>query len=113
MKALRACVAILAVGTLLVGCGRDWEEDVRFKVTRINPEHETVPGRTAPPYVVLALDQEDPKGLVPLDTAGAPIDQFPAGIKVDDVVVCKVRQVEENNADGLEPETRVGPCRSA
>lgn len=113
MKALKACVAVLAVGALLAGCGSEWEEEVRFKVTRITPEHEVTPGRTSPPHVVLALDQEDPKGLTSLETAGADIDQFPAGIKVDDVVVCKVRQSEENNLDGLGPESEVGPCRMA
>ncbi|MEU4738961.1 hypothetical protein AB0G02_00675 [Actinosynnema sp. NPDC023658] len=113
MKALKACVAVLAVGALLVGCGSEWEEDVRFKVTRINPEHEVTPGHTSPAYVVLALDQDDPKGLVSLDTAGADVDQFPAGIAVGDVVTCKVRQVESNNVDGLGAETTVGPCRAA
>ncbi|NUT47369.1 MAG: hypothetical protein HOV94_08665 [Saccharothrix sp.] len=113
MKALKACVAVLAVGALLVGCGSDWEEEVRFKVTRITPEHEVVPGRTSPAHVVLELDQDDPGALVPLDTAGADIDQFPEGIKAGDAVVCKVRQVEKNNLDGLEPESAVGPCRAA
>lgn len=113
MKALKACLAILAVGTLLVGCSSDWEEEVRFKVTRITPEHETVPGKTSPPYVVLALDQDDPGAKVSLKTAGADIDRFPDGIKVGDAVICQVRQVEKNNLDGLEPESEVGPCRLA
>ncbi len=113
MKALKACLAILAVGTLLVGCSADWEEEVRFKVTRITPERQVTPGHTSPPYVVLALDQDDPDPLVALDTAGADIDQFPEGIKAGDVVICKVRQVEKNNLDGLEPESEVGPCRTA
>ncbi|ONI82756.1 hypothetical protein ALI22I_40325 [Saccharothrix sp. ALI-22-I] len=113
MKALKACVAVLAVGILLVGCSSDWEEDVQFKVTRIVPERQVTPGHTSPPYVVLALDQDDPDGLVSLNTAGADIDQFPDGIKADDVVICKIRQVERNNLDGLEAETTVGPCRMA
>lgn len=113
MKALKACLAILAVGTLLVGCSTVWEEEVRFKVTRITPEHETTPGNTSPPYVVVALDQDDPGPLVPLNTTGAEIGQFPEGIEVGDAVICKVRQVEKNNLDGLEPESEVGPCRLA
>jgi hypothetical protein len=111
VKALKACVAVLAAGALLVGCGNSWEEEVRFKVTRITPEQQITPGKTKPPYVVLALDQEDPDGLVSLDTAGADIDQFPEGIKAGDVVICEVRQDEKNNLDGLEPESEVGPCR--
>ncbi|WP_158847104.1 hypothetical protein [Saccharothrix deserti] len=113
MKALKACVAVLAVGTLLVGCSSEWEEDVQFKVTRITPETEVTPGRTSPPRAVLALDQEDPKGLVALNTASADLDQFPDGIKAGDVVICKVRQVEANNLDGLGAESTVGPCRMA
>jgi hypothetical protein len=112
VKAFKACVAVLAVGALLAGCGNSWEEDVRFKVTRINPEREVTPGHKAPPYVVLALDQDDPGPLVSLDTAGADIDQFPDGIKAGDVVICKVHQVEKNNVDGLEPESRIGPCHT-
>ncbi|ROP39583.1 hypothetical protein [Saccharothrix texasensis] len=113
MKALKACLAILAVGTLLVGCSAKWEEEVRFKVTRITPERETVPGQMSPPYVVLALDQDDPEPLVSLSTTGAGIDQFPEGVKAGDAVICEVRQVEKNNLDGLEPESEVGPCRLA
>ncbi|MFD1148685.1 hypothetical protein [Saccharothrix hoggarensis] len=113
MKAFKACVAVVAAGVLLAGCGSEWEEDVRFKVTRITPEREVTPGNMAPPHVVLALDQDDPDGLVPLTTAGADIDQFPDGIEAGDVVVCKVRQVEANNLDGLGAETTVGPCRAA
>jgi hypothetical protein len=113
VKALKACVAVLAVGTLLVGCGGEWEQDVRFKVTRITPEREITPGHVAPPHVVLALDQDDPEPLVSLDTAGADIDQFPDGIEAGDAVICTVRQVEENSLDGLGPESAVGPCRMA
>jgi hypothetical protein len=113
VKALKACVAILAVGTLLVGCGSEWEEEVRFKVTRITPEHETVPGQVSPPHVVLELDQDDPGAPVPLKTAGADLDRFPQGVKAGDAVICTVRQVEKNNLDGLEPESEVGPCRMA
>ena len=113
MKALKACVAVLAVGTLLVGCSADWEEEVRFKVTRITPETEVTPNRTLPPRAVLELDQDDPGGIVTIKTVSAELDQFPDGIKAGDVVICKVRQVEDNNLDGLAPETEVGPCRSA
>ncbi|KOX35033.1 hypothetical protein ADK67_00365 [Saccharothrix sp. NRRL B-16348] len=113
MKALKACLAILAVGTLLVGCSADWEEEVRFKVTRITPERQVTPGHTSPPRAVMELDQDDPGALVKLDTASAELDQFPEGIKAGDVVICKVRQVEKNNLDGLEPESEVGPCRLA
>ncbi|MFE9744529.1 hypothetical protein ACFYOT_06465 [Saccharothrix saharensis] len=48
-----------------------------------------------------------------LKTAGADIDRFPNGIKAGDAVICKVRQVEKNNLDGLEPESEVGPCQLA
>ena len=113
MKALKACVAVLAVGTLLVGCSADWEEDVRFKVIRITPETEVTPNRTLPARAVLELDQEDPGGIVSVKEAGAELDRFPAGVKVGDAVICKVRQVEKNNLDGLAPETEVGPCRMA
>ncbi|MBB5806498.1 hypothetical protein F4560_006266 [Saccharothrix ecbatanensis] len=111
MKALKACVAVLAAGALLVGCSNSWEEEVRFKVTSITPERQVTPGHTSPPRVVMALDQDDPDALVPLNKASAEIDQFPAGIKVGDVVICEVRQDEKNNLDGLEPESEVGPCR--
>ena len=113
MKALKACLAILAVGTLLVGCSAEWEEEVRFKVIRISPETEVPPNRTLPARAALEIDQDDPGAIVTIKSAGADIDQFPEGIKVGDAVICKVRQVEKNNLDGLEPETEVGPCRLA
>lgn len=113
MKALKACAALLVAGALLVGCGREWEEEVRFKVTRIHPEKELTPGHTSPPHVVLELDQEDPGGIRPLATAGADIDRFPPGVAVGDVVVCRVRQSEDNSFDGVDPQTEVGPCRAA
>lgn len=113
MKALKACLATLAVGTLLVGCSAEWEEEVRFKVTRITPETEVTPNRTLPARAVLELDQEDPGAIVTITSASADIGQFPEGIKAGDAVICKVRQVEKNNVDGLEPETEIGPCRLA
>ncbi|XVS64226.1 hypothetical protein ACQPYE_39290 [Actinosynnema sp. CA-299493] len=113
MKALKACLATLAVGTLLVGCGAEWEEEVRFKVTRITEATEVTPNRTLPARAVLELDQEDPGAIVSIPSAGADLDQFPAGVEVGDAVICKVRQVEDNNLDGVEPKTEVGPCRQA
>jgi type 1 fimbria pilin len=111
MRILAVVVVLLA----LTSCSADseWEGDVKFKVTRIAPAHEVVPGTTAPPYVVLALDQAEPKSIQKITTAGADEDQFPPGVKVDDSVVCKVRQYDDNSLDDVDMKTTVGPCRRA
>ncbi|CCH35452.1 hypothetical protein ABZ816_12685 [Actinosynnema sp. NPDC047251] len=112
MKALKAVVVVAVSGSLLVGCGSDWTGDVRFKVTRIAPARESM-GEAKKPFVVLELDQEQPDGIPEITTEGADSDQFPADIKVGDVVVCTLHRSDDNGLDGVEAKQTVGPCRRA
>ncbi|PSL55074.1 hypothetical protein B0I31_10531 [Saccharothrix carnea] len=110
MKALKACLATLAVGTLLVGCSSEWSGEVDFKVLKINPAYESM-GETKPSYVNLEIDQEQPGGIEQLSKNSADLDQFPEGIKVGDLVVCSVRQSDQSGFDQEGVQTVVGPCR--
>ncbi|MFJ6670751.1 hypothetical protein ACIQMJ_06540 [Actinosynnema sp. NPDC091369] len=110
MKALKACVAVLAVGTLLVGCSSEWSGEVDFKVVKINPPYESM-GETKPSYVNLELDQDQPGGIERIDKKSADLDRFPEGIKVGDLVVCTVRQSDQSGFDQEGVRTEVGPCR--
>ncbi|MDQ2582823.1 hypothetical protein [Saccharothrix yanglingensis] len=113
MKALKACVAVLAVGSLLVGCGSEWEDDVRFKVARVTPETQVTPGTTTGPRLILEIDQEKPDSVTEISTESVAADQAPEGAAVGDVLVCKVRQWDDNSLDGVGLTTDVGPCRAA
>lgn len=107
----RVCVAVLALGSLLAGCGSEWEGDVRFKVTRIAPPYESL-GEPKPALVVLALDQELPDSAPRIENAGVDADQAPEGVEVGDPLVCRVRQSDDNGLDDVDAEIAVGPCRT-
>ncbi|WP_367134305.1 hypothetical protein [Saccharothrix sp. HUAS TT1] len=111
MKALKACVAVLAAGALLVGCGAgEWSGDVDFKVVKINPGYESM-GETKPSFVNLEIDQEQPDGIEQITRTAADLDQFPEGIAVGDLVVCAVRQSDESGFDQEGVQSGIGPCR--
>jgi hypothetical protein len=103
-------VVVAAVGMLLAGCGSEWEGDAHFKVLRIVPD----PTGKAPTRVGMELT-EDLKGeFAPgRGTYGANIDQYPADIKVDDQVICKIRRWDDNGFDGVDPQVEVSSCRKA
>jgi hypothetical protein len=111
VKALKACVAVLAAGALLVGCGgSEWSGQVRFKVTDIKPDETLVSGAKWPGRVSLDLDQEQPDGLAPITTAWAKLTDVPAGTAVGDVLVCTVRERDDSKFDDAEPVQEFGPC---
>ncbi|MCE6995727.1 hypothetical protein LZG04_13075 [Saccharothrix sp. S26] len=110
MKALKACVAVLAVGALLAGCGSDWAGEVNFKVVQVNPPYESM-GQTKPAYANLEIDQDQPGGLERIGKKSADLDQFPEGIEVGDLVVCSVRQSDRGGFDQEGVQTEIGPCR--
>ncbi|GAA3460789.1 hypothetical protein ACFFSW_33795 [Saccharothrix longispora] len=112
MKALKACVAVLAVGSLLVGCGSEWEDDVRFKVIEISPRTNLTRTETIGNHFRLELDQEKPDSVAPFSHAAVTDEQVPEGTEVGDVLMCKVRQWDENSFDGVGLQTDTGPCRT-
>jgi len=104
---MRGILLLLPAFLLLAGCSSEWKEDVRFKVREIG---EISSG----PLVVLDVDGEAPEGIHGrISTGSAKPDQFPADIKAGDLVVCQVRQYDDNGFDGKDPKTTVGPCRRA
>ena len=112
MKALKACLAVLAVGTLLVGCGSsEWSGQVRFKVSEIKPDETLVNGATWPGRVSLDLDQDQPDGAAPITVAWAKLTDVPSGTAVGDVLVCTVKQRDDSKLDDAEPVQNVGPCK--
>ncbi|MBB5954569.1 hypothetical protein FHS29_001139 [Saccharothrix tamanrassetensis] len=113
MKALKVGVVVAAMGFLLAGCGggKEWEGEVTFKVTRLNPASESM-GKTVPPYANLEIDQDEPGSVEPIGTRIADLDRLPEGVRVGDVVVCRVRQSDESGFDQEGVRTDVGPCRS-
>ncbi|WP_033436431.1 hypothetical protein [Saccharothrix sp. NRRL B-16314] len=113
MKVLKACAVVLAVGTVLAGCGSsEWSGEIRFKVVRVNPAYESM-GETKPPYVNLEIDQDQVDSIEQITKNAADLDQFPEGIKVGDLVVCSVRQSDKSGFDQEGVQTDVGPCRAA
>ncbi|MFD1148686.1 hypothetical protein [Saccharothrix hoggarensis] len=114
MKAFKACVAVVAVGTLVVACGSsEWSGDVRFKVTDIKPDETLVSGATWPGRVSLDLDQEQPDGASPISAAWTRLDKVPDGTAVGDVLVCTVNQRDDSKLDDAEAVQDIGPCRKA
>ena len=87
VKALKACPAVLAVGTLLVGCGASG-------LARWLHRREDQPG-----------------GGEQITKTAADPDQFPEGIKAGGLVVCSVRQSDRSGFDQEGVQTVVGPCR--
>ncbi|WP_447004753.1 hypothetical protein ACRAKI_35110 [Saccharothrix isguenensis] len=111
MKALKACVAVLAVGALLVGCGgREWSGDVDFEVVKINPAYESM-GETKPAYANLEIDQDQPGSVEQITKKAVDLDRLPDGIKAGDLVTCSVRQSDNSGFDQKGVQTDVGPCR--
>lgn len=114
MKALKACVAVLAVGTLLAGCGGgEWSGDVRFEVTEVKPDETLVSGGTWPGRVSLRLAQDQPDGAAPITAPWAPLTEVPDGTAVGDALVCTVRQRDDSKLDDAEPAQTIGSCRKA
>ncbi|MEU6150845.1 hypothetical protein ABZ816_12680 [Actinosynnema sp. NPDC047251] len=112
MKALKAVVVVAVSGSLLVGCGnKDWEGDVAFKVTKVNPGYESM-GQIRPPYANLEIDQDEPKSIEPISTRVADLDQLPEGVAAGDLVTCEVRQTDESGFDQKGVRTDVGSCKS-
>ncbi|GAA0226977.1 hypothetical protein GCM10010492_26580 [Saccharothrix mutabilis subsp. mutabilis] len=110
MKALKLGVVVAAVGLVLVGCGSEWEGDVRLKVVRIVPD----PTGKAATRVGMELDESQDKAKAPhTGTYGADLDQLPKDVKVGDVVTCTVKRSDDNGFDGVDPKLSVGPCRAA
>jgi hypothetical protein len=104
---MRKLFLLLPVLLLLVGCSSEWNGEVRFKVRRIGEV-------TSGPLISLDVDGEAPKGSYGLITTGtAKPDQLPADIKPGELVVCQVRQYDDNGFDDVDPKTTVGPCRRA
>ncbi|MFI9811137.1 hypothetical protein [Saccharothrix variisporea] len=113
MKALKLGVVVAAVGMLLAACGgEEWEGEVAFKVTQLNPGYESS-GRTRPPFANLTIDQDEPKSVEKIDQRTADLDQLPQGVKVGDRVLCKVRQSDKSGFDQEDPQTEVRDCRAA
>ncbi|MBW4715703.1 hypothetical protein [Saccharothrix obliqua] len=114
MNALKLISAIALSGFLLAACGsggKEWEGDVAFKVTRLNPSQDSM-GRTEPPYANLEIDQDEPKSLEPISTRIANLDQLPDGVRVGDRVTCKVKQSDQSGFDQRGVQTTVTSCRS-
>lgn len=96
---------LFAALLLLVGCASEWTGEVRFKVRRIGEI-------TSGPRISLDVDGPEPKGLQGMITGGgATPDQFPADIKPGEIVICQVKQTDDNGFDGGNMKTAVGPCR--
>ncbi|MFI9006924.1 hypothetical protein ACIGNX_06810 [Actinosynnema sp. NPDC053489] len=112
MKALKACVAVLAVATLLAGCGgSEWSGEVDFKVVRVNPAYESM-GETKPAYANLEIDQDQPGSIERITTKAVDLDRLPGGVGVGDLLRCSVRQSDASGFDQEGVQTEVGPCRS-
>jgi nitrous oxide reductase accessory protein NosL len=103
---MRKLVLLIPVVLLLAGCSQEWSGEVRFKVREIA---EVSSG----PLVALDVEGEKPKGIEVISSATAKPDQFPADIKAGEIVVCQVKQTDEDNLDGGNTRTDVGPCRRA
>jgi len=102
---VKKSLLLLPAFLLLVGCSSEWNEEVRFKVREIGEI-------TSGPRISLDVDGTPPKGTYGvIKTGGASPDQFPADIKVGELVICQVRQYDDNGFDGKDPKTTVGPCR--
>ncbi len=98
---------LLPAFLLVVGCASEWSGEVRFKVRQIG---EISSG----PRVSLAVDGPEPKGLQGLISGGsATPDQFPADIKAGEIVICQVKQTDDNGFDGGNMKTTIGPCKRA
>lgn len=108
-------MAVLAVGTLLVGCGgsSEWSGQVKFKVTDIKPDEKLVSGATWPGTVFLELDQEQPDGPAPITNASAKLTDVPAGIAVGDALTCTVHERDDSKLDDAEPVQEIGPCQKS
>jgi co-chaperonin GroES (HSP10) len=111
---MRKLVTLLAIVLLLAGCARQWEGDLKFKVTRIGTPSESTVGNPVPARVSLDLDQDEPNSVTALGKQHvADLDQFPSDVKVGDQVVCKVKQSDENGFDGGNVKVVIGPCKRA
>ncbi|WP_033436430.1 hypothetical protein [Saccharothrix sp. NRRL B-16314] len=112
MKVLKACAVVLAVGTVLVGCGgSEWSGQVRFKVTEVKPDETLVSGATWPGRVSLDLDQEQPADAAPITAAWAKLTDVPSGTAIGDVLVCTVNERDDSKFDDAEPVREIGPCQ--
>lgn len=110
----RLGIALLALGFLLTGCSSEWQGEVRYKVLSLHESYESIPGSVKPAYARLEIDGAEPQGAVePVSPAVADLDKLPEGVAVGDVVVCPVRQYDENSYDGKGTEVTVGPCTAA
>jgi len=104
---MRKLLLLLPVVLLLGACSSDWSGEVRFKVREIGKI-------SSGPLVALDVDGEAPEGLTGRITAEtATPDQLPADVKPGDLVVCQVKQHDDNGFDGGNTKTTVGPCRRA
>lgn len=112
MKALKLGVVVAAVGMLLTACGgEEWEGEVAFKVSRLNPGYESA-GRTRPPFANLDIDQDEPAGSVEsISSRAVDLDKLPQGVAVGDLVTCKVRQWDKSGFDQEGVQTELTDCR--
>lgn len=114
MKALKAVAAILAVGTVLAGCGSsEWEGDVRFKVTKVTKDEVLVSGQKWEGQLSLELAQDQPSGAAPITGGFVRLDEAPSGVEVGDTLVCKVKQRDESKFDDAEGVQSISSCRKA
>ena len=101
---MKRLVLLLPVVLLLTGCAREWTGEVRFKVREIGQI-------SSGPRISLDVDGPKPEGLERISTGGASPDQFPADIKPGEIVLCQVKQYDDNGFDSGDMKTTVGPCR--
>lgn len=104
---MRKLLLLLPAFLLVAGCASEWTGEVRFKVREIG---EISSG----PRISLDVDGPKPKGLQgQISAGGASPDQFPADIKPGEIVICQVKQTDDNGFDGGNMKTAVGPCKRA
>ncbi|HEX6342879.1 hypothetical protein [Umezawaea sp.] len=101
---MRKLFLLLPVVLLLSGCASEWSGEVRFKVREVR---EISSG----PMVFLDVEGDKPTGLQLISAGSAEPDQLPADVKPGEVVVCQVKQTDDDNLDGGNTRTSVGPCR--
>ncbi|GAA3880626.1 hypothetical protein GCM10022243_51550 [Saccharothrix violaceirubra] len=110
MKLLRL-LPLVALVFLLVGCSSEWEGDVRFKVTKLNPGF-TSSVQVQAPYANLEIDEAEPKStLEPVSKKAVDISDLPEGVQVGDVVICHVSQHDKSGFDQQGVQVKLDQCR--